>query len=220
MRSYYLGKHAVQYDQTWQRFLRKTLGAAEAAIDWKSLRRDADRHPSPMRFLDVGCGTGLLMERLARLFPSAELYGIDASPDMLAQARQRLHGNPDVHFQCLRLTGSMDDRLPYPPAFFDLITCTNVLHYLPHPLGVLKSFREALIERGQLVLEDYVLRRFPFPWNWFEGAIRLYDPEHQALFSLQEAQQMCQQASLRVAMAQTLSIDLFCRGWVARAIRQ
>jgi ubiquinone/menaquinone biosynthesis C-methylase UbiE len=168
----------------------------------------------------VGCGTGLLLERLARLLPSAELYGIDASPDMLAQARQRLHGHTAVHLQCLRLIGGRGDVLPYPSVFFDLITCTNVLHYFQHPLGVLKSFKEALVEQGQLVLEDYVLRGFPFPWNWFEWAIRLYDPEHQALFSLQEAQHLCQQADLHIVMAQTLSIDLFCRGWVVRTIRQ
>jgi len=158
MRSYYQGKHAVQYNQTWQPFLRKTLGAAEAAIDLNSPSRCADHRPSPLRFLDAGCGTGLLLERLACLFPSAELYGIDASPDMLAQAHQRLQGQAPVHLHCARLARGIGTALPYPPAFFDLITCTNVLHYLQHPLGVLKSFREALTEQGQLVLEDYVLR--------------------------------------------------------------
>lgn len=220
MRSYYLGKYAAHYNQTWQPFLRKLLGTAEAAIDWRAFQSRAVRHPSPLRFLDVGCGTGLLLEQLARLCPSAELYGIDASPDMLAQARQRLHGHPTVHLQCQRLIGDRGDVLPYPSMFFDLITCTNVLHYLQHPLGVLKSFKATLVGQGQLVLEDYVLRGFPFPWNWFERVIRLYDPEHQALFSSQEAQHLCQQAGLRVAMAQTFPLDLFCRGWVMRAIRQ
>jgi hypothetical protein len=71
--------------------------------------------------------------------------------------------------------------------------------------------------KGQLVLEDYQLRGFPFPWKWLEWAIRLADPEHQSLLSQQEAQRLCQQAGFHVVGTHTFSIDLFCQGWVVRA---
>lgn len=218
VKSYYVGKHATHYNNIWQAFLHKTLEATYAAIDIEELQLCSQKQPVPLRFLDAGCGTGLLLKRLAHLFPAAELYGIDASPDMLIRARQLLQGYPNVHFHTARLSESMETELPYPPAFFDLITCTNVLHYLQQPVAILKSFRKMLSGQGQLVLEDYMLRRRPFPWQWLEWAIRIYDPEHIALFSQSEAQSLCQQAGLHVTIAQTFPLDFVCQGWVVRAI--
>jgi len=215
MRSYYTGKHAVQYNQTWHAFLQKTLQAAYAAIDVEALKCCEQSRQRPLRILDAACGTGLFLEQLAHLFPFAQLYGIDASEEMLAQARELLQGAANIHLQSARLSGGAT--LPFPASFFDLITCTNALHYFQNPTAVLRSFRDMLIEQGQLVLEDYELRGFPFPWKYLEWAIRLADPEHQSLFSQQEAQVLCQQAGFHVVGAQTFSIDLFCQGWVVRA---
>jgi ubiquinone/menaquinone biosynthesis C-methylase UbiE len=215
MRSYYTGKHAVQYNQIWNAFSQKTLESAYAAIDVEALKHRTQSCQRPLRILDAACGTGLLLERLAHLFPSAQLYGIDGSREMLIQAQQLLQGSANIHLQSTRLSG--DATLPFPTSFFDLITCTNALHYFQDPPAVLRSFREMLVEQGQLVLEDYQLRGFPFPWKWLEWAIRLADPEHQSLLSQQEAQRLCQQAGFHVVGAHTFSIDLFCQGWVVRA---
>ncbi len=39
--------------------------------------------------LDLGCGTGALTAKLADAYPTAHVLGIDTSPEMLAQAKQR-----------------------------------------------------------------------------------------------------------------------------------
>ena len=44
----------------------------------------------PRRILEVGCGTGANLLRLARSFPRAELCGLDLSGDMLAVAGGKL----------------------------------------------------------------------------------------------------------------------------------
>ena len=219
MKSYYTSRHAAHYNRTWKTFLQKTLDAASAAIDREELKLHTQRSQTPLHILDAACGTGLFLKRLVRLFPSAELYGIDASTDMLAQAHLNLAGYPNIHLQRVRLSGEGEADLPFPPAFFDVITCTNVLHYLQKPAAVLNSFREMLSAQGQLVVEDYVLRGLPFLWKRVEWAIRVYDPEHHALFSPQEGQDLCHQVDLPVVMAQTFPIDLLCQGWVIRAIR-
>src|SRR5690242_10289063 len=44
----------------------------------------------PRRIADLGCGPGNSTELLIERFPAAHVVGIDASPDMLRQARERL----------------------------------------------------------------------------------------------------------------------------------
>ena len=48
------------------------------------------------RVLDVACGTGILLKQLLEQVPDVEAYGVDASADMLAQARAVLKGQPNV----------------------------------------------------------------------------------------------------------------------------
>lgn len=42
--------------------------------------------PSPARVADLGCGTGNVTRLLARLWPQAEVTGVDSSPEMLGEA--------------------------------------------------------------------------------------------------------------------------------------
>jgi len=46
-------------------------------------------HPGAVEIVEIGCGTGRNLERLATIFPEASITGIDLSPDMLARAARR-----------------------------------------------------------------------------------------------------------------------------------
>ncbi|MDK9721808.1 MAG: methyltransferase domain-containing protein [Rhodospirillales bacterium] len=45
---------------------------------------------SPATIYDLGCGAGNVATHLAERWPSAQLTGVDSSPEMLAEARKRL----------------------------------------------------------------------------------------------------------------------------------
>lgn len=78
----YYRLHAGIYDATRWSFL---FGRDE-------LLRRVQRMAEPARILEVGCGTGRNLERLACFFPHAELTGIDLSEQMLGKATRRLRG--------------------------------------------------------------------------------------------------------------------------------
>ncbi len=214
MKTYYIGKHAVHYNRTWHSFLQKTLAATLASIDVASLQQRAKTSDKPLRILDAACGTGLLLEQLSHLFPRAELYGVDASQDMLAQATHLLQDHPGVHLVQAVLGGGETAGLPYPPAFFDLLTCTNTLHYFTDPAATLRGFKRLLAPGGQMIIEDYILRGSPSLWRPFERLIRIVDPQHRHLYTLEEAETLCQCAGFSVVDAHSFPISIVCRGWV------
>ena len=85
---------------------------------------------------------------------------------------------------------------------------------LENPGAVLLGLKQLLAPLGQLVIEDYARRGFPFPWKVFEWFIKHDDPGHIRAYTLTEAQALCQQAGLWVELAKTFPIDVLWKGWV------
>ncbi|WP_103061864.1 class I SAM-dependent methyltransferase [Actinomyces qiguomingii] len=83
------------------------------------------------RALDVGCGEGLLLERLAAVCD--QVIGIENDPDAASRARARLAGLPgaDVRQADVLEPGATDDL-----GEFDTVTCVAVLHHLPLEAGL------------------------------------------------------------------------------------
>jgi SAM-dependent methyltransferase len=78
--------------------------------------------------LDVGCGTGSLLFRLADALPAAELTGLDVSPANIKAAEAQRAGHPAA----ARLRFEAADYLEYvAPAPFDAIVTDGVLHLIP-----------------------------------------------------------------------------------------
>ena len=216
MKTYYTRKRAKSYNQHWKVFSEKTHAATCAVIDFAQLEKIGSPREQPLRILDAACGTGLLLTKLARRIPAAELYGVDASEGMLAQARLSFGGQAKTHFVQASLQEGKTAGLPYEAGSFDLITCTNALHNVKNPAGVLQGLAELLTPQGQFVIEDYARRPFPFPWHVFEWFTRRRDPQHVRAYTLAEALLFCQDAGLLVQVAKNFPIDVVWRGWVIR----
>jgi pristinamycin I synthase-3/4 len=83
---------------------------------------------SPRRVLEIGCGSGLLLFRVA---PETERYhGIDFSPSALAFVSRHLQGRGWDHVSLAR--GLADDWSRVEPGAFDLVVINSVVQYFPH----------------------------------------------------------------------------------------
>src|SRR5215208_6611178 len=102
----------------------------------------ATRYAAGGDLLEVGCGTGLLLERLAKVTRTAQ--GIDLSAGMLEKARSR---GLDVR------QGSAVD-LPYPDASFD-VTCS--FKVLAHIEAIERALSEMIrvTRPGGVVLAEF-----------------------------------------------------------------
>ncbi len=77
---------------------------------------------SPMSILDVGSGTGSLLNRLRSVWPDASLSGVDLAFNMCHRTAARL-GN-----DCLVVNGDAE-QLPFKNEVFDLVVSTSALQW-------------------------------------------------------------------------------------------
>lgn len=111
------------------------------------------------RVLEVGCGTGLILGRLAR--DAAEAWGVDLSPGMLRAAKQR---GLDV------VLGSAA-QLPFADGSFDLVCSFKVLAHVPDIRAALAEVARVTRPGGHMVLEFYN------PWSLRYLAKRVAGPQ-------------------------------------------
>ena len=102
---------------------------------------------NPLRILDVGCGTGALLERLRENFPNAALHGIDISANMLAIARKR-------NISDVELLEGDSENLPYSDAYFDMVLCCSSFHHYPAPEKAASEFLRVTRPGGKLIICD------------------------------------------------------------------
>ena len=96
---------------------------------------------------DLGCGTGNAAEHLAPCV--ARVIAVDSSPVMLAAARQRLAGTPNVEFLQSDLVA-----LTLPDASVDAALLALVLHHLTDPAAALREARRILRPGGVILVVD------------------------------------------------------------------
>jgi ubiquinone/menaquinone biosynthesis C-methylase UbiE len=104
---------------------------------------------APQRILDVGCGTGYLLRRLATRCPEAtELAGIDAAPAMIEVA-VAASDDGRLHFR----TGTAEE-LPWPAGTFDLVVSTTSFDHWADQRAGLTECARVMVPGGTLVLVD------------------------------------------------------------------
>lgn len=100
--------------------------------------------------LDLGCGSGRALNKLAKLFPNSRFFGIDISESAIATAREecQYRGLSNVQFDIQdAATFEAVDR-------YDLITTFDAIHDQAHPDRVLSNIRQALKPDGIYLMQD------------------------------------------------------------------
>ena len=106
--------------------------------------------------LDVGCGTGPMVELLASEFPGRRCTGLDLTPKMIEVASAK--GIENARF----VVGDAED-LPFDDESFDAVICANSFHHYPDPQAFFDGVARVLRPGGKLVLRDYTAAR-PILW--------------------------------------------------------
>src|SRR5271168_1851144 len=115
---------------------------------------------APRDLLDVGTGTGRMIEVLAPQVGQA--LGIDQSREMLSVARVNLE-RAGTSNGMVRL-GDMY-QLPLPDASFDAVVIHQVLHYADRPAAVIAEAARVLRPGGSLIVVDFAPHSLEFLRN-------------------------------------------------------
>lgn len=143
--------------------------------------------------LDVGCGTGPIIELLLKEFPDKNYTGVDLTPRMIEVAQKKELANSSF------FVGDSED-LPFTDGIFDVVVCTNSFHHYPNPQAFLNETSRVLKDGGRLILRDYTSNQFVV---WLMNHIELplahlFGHGDVKIHSCKEVIKMCEIAGLNV----------------------
>ncbi|MHA1522950.1 MAG: class I SAM-dependent methyltransferase, partial [Alphaproteobacteria bacterium] len=103
------------------------------------------------RLVDIGCGTGRLLDQIGQAFPRLGMVGVDLSHTYLAQARAQLSARPIVS-----MVMAAGEGLPLGDASCDIAVSSFLFHELPAPIrrAVALEIGRVLVPGGLFVFID------------------------------------------------------------------
>ncbi|HXP15144.1 MAG TPA: methyltransferase domain-containing protein [Actinomycetes bacterium] len=151
-----------RYDRSWlQRVFFGPVHAHVIAVANQAV-------PQPRTVLDVGCGTGRLLQRLAQAYPTAQLAGLDAAPGMAVVAARRHR---------IAAVVGVAEHLPFRTRSVQLLVSTISFHHWGDQRRGLAEVRRVLAPGGHLLLTDPVVTGWLRP---FFALVRARDRFHTA----------------------------------------
>ncbi len=130
------------------RFLVRGMNFGHAGLTRWGLTKVEISENAPV--LDIGCGGGRTLERLASLARLGKGIGIDYSKDSVTVVRkrnQRLIDSGRVEV----VHGSVSS-MPFPDATFDFVSAVETYYFWPDIAGDLTEVRRVMKQSGQLVI--------------------------------------------------------------------
>jgi len=131
---------------------------------------------SPASILELGCGTGLLTEKLRHAYPTADITAVDIAPGMIQECRQTPCASQSVSF----VVGDAENLLI--DAEFDLIVSSSCFQWLSDLSGTMQSLVHRLAHGRSLAFSAPTLGSLPELWESYlavsgkEAGHRLPEP--------------------------------------------
>lgn len=145
----------AQFDARARRFA--SHDAIVREVEGRLIERLQYIRLAPTRVLDVGCGAGTGVARLATAYPSAQVAGLDLSQAMLGQRaaslRERLPRWLGGSSPLLMVGNAA--RLPIADAALDLVFSNLMLHWHPEPHTVFPEWKRVLRVDGLLLFSCF-----------------------------------------------------------------
>lgn len=116
---------------------------------------EALRSHGARRIADIACGTGILADRIQRELDLDEIYGVDMSDGMLAQAQAR---SSKVVWR-----KGPAEQLPFGDQELDAVVTTSAFHFFDQP-AALRDFHRVLAPGG-LVAVTTITPNYPQPFD-------------------------------------------------------
>jgi SAM-dependent methyltransferase len=140
-----------------RRFLQAMNVAHSALTDWGLGHVQIGKS---FTILDVGCGGGRTIAKLAALAPEGKVYGIDYSAESVAASRRE--NASAIAEGRVEIEQAPVSHLPFPDDRFDLVTAVETQYYWPHPVEDMREIRRVVKPGGRvlLILETYKGGRF------------------------------------------------------------
>jgi ubiquinone/menaquinone biosynthesis C-methylase UbiE len=113
--------------------------------------------------LEVACGTGTLLElifywRRWKKLPTAQVVGVDYAEPMLAGARHRFAGKPDLEFLHADVA-----EMPFAADSFDTANVANAVHCFPDVDGGMRGVLRVLKPGGTMAANVLLFPRGRWP---------------------------------------------------------
>ena len=123
--------------------------------------------------LDLGCGTGAVLQTILYRDSTKKAYGLDLSENMLQIAKEKLKDKATL------VLGDSES-LPFENEFFDVVFCNDSLHHYPDPQAVIAEVLRVLKPGGNFIIGDcwqpFLSRAImnAFMKHSNEGDVRMY----------------------------------------------
>jgi ubiquinone/menaquinone biosynthesis C-methylase UbiE len=113
----------------------------------------AERMQAGTQMLDVGCGRGRIINRLAELYPKSRFTGMDLSGEAILFAWEEAAGKKLRNVEFIVADLSRFDETAEVEAF-DFVTTFDAIHDQAKPLNVLRGIHRTLRPEGIYLMQD------------------------------------------------------------------
>ena len=131
--------------------------------------------------LDVGCGGGKTISRLARLAPQGKVFGIDYSVDMVKFSR-KINESLIAKNRVEIIEGSVG-KIGFQDDFFDLVTAVETYYFWENFSDALKEIKRVLKPGGKMLLVNELMYGVTDTKIVEETHVKLFPLEEMVIFT-------------------------------------